>query len=172
MLEIMWLNIEDDSLKKTPYRIAKMFIKETCRWLYDEEPKITIFDNQWWYTWIVLVKDIAVKSLCEHHFQPFLWMCHIAYIPWNKIIWLSKFSRIVDWFSRRPQVQEKLTTQIFDFLKEKLGTEDIAIYINAEHLCMKIRWVNEHQSNTITSKLWWRFMSDEKVRAEFYQLIQ
>ena len=84
---------------------------------------------------------------------------------------IIKFSRIVDWFARRPQVQEKLTSQIFNYLKEKLGTDDVAVYINAEHLCMKIRGVNEHNSTTTTTELWWQFMKEEKVRAEFYQLI-
>ena len=88
----MWLDLKDDSLQNTPHRIAKMFVNETCRGLYDEEPKITTFENQGKYTWIVLVKDIAIKSLCEHHFQPFLWVCHIAYIPWQKIIWLSNLA--------------------------------------------------------------------------------
>jgi len=168
VLDIMGLNIKDNSLINTPNRIAKMFVNETCRGLYSEEPNITVFDNDWKYTGMVLVKKITVKSLCEYHFQPFIWVCHIAYIPKEKIIGLSKFSRVVDYFARRPQVQEKLTTQIFDFLAKKLWTEDIAVYINAEHLCMKIRWVNEHSSNTITSKLGWVFMSDSKVRAEFY----
>lgn len=171
VLFTMGLDLNDDSLKNTPHRIAKMFVNETCRGLYDPAPKITAFENQGKYTGMVLVKDIAVKSLCEHHFQHFLGVCHIAYIPWDKIIWLSKFSRIVDWFARRPQVQEKLTSQIYDFLEDKLWTTDIAVYINAEHLCMKVRGVNEHNSNTITSKLWWEFMNDDKVRAEFYQLI-
>jgi len=172
MILQMWLDLNDDSLKNTPLRIAKMFVNETCRWLYDDEPKITVFDNQWKYDWMVFVKDMAVKSLCEHHFQPFIGFCHIAYIPWTKIIWLSKFSRVVDWFARRPQVQEKLTSQIYEYLKEKLETENIAIYMKAEHLCMKIRWVNEHKAETITSKLWWAFLTDEKVRQEFYSVIQ
>ena len=171
MIVKMNLDINDDSLKNTPHRIAKMFVNETCRGLYDKAPKITVFDNQWKYDWMVLVKDIAVKSLCEHHFQPFIGICHIAYIPWQKIIWLSKFSRIVDWFARRPQVQEKLTSQVYEYLKEKLWTEDIAVYMKAEHLCMKIRGVNEHKSETITSKLWGSFLTDDKVRQEFYSVI-
>jgi len=173
MLDIMWLEYKHDpSLNKTPYRIAKMMVNETCVWLYSKAPRISVFNNTWNYDWMVLVKNMAVKSICEHHFQPFVGVCHIAYIPGDKIIWISKLSRIVDYFSRRPQVQERLTTDIFNFLKAKLLTDDIAIYIKAEHFCMKIRWVNEHKSETLTTKLWWVFMEDWKVRQEFYEIIK
>lgn len=166
----MGLNLNDPSLKDTPKRVAKMFFFETCRWLYVDPPEITTFPNNW-YSGMVLVKDIEVKSLCEHHFQPFIWKCHIAYVPNKKLVWLSKFSRVVDHFSRKPQVQERLTIEIFDYLKEILQTDNIAVIINCEHFCMKIRWVEEPCSNTITSQLWWVFFDDEKTRSELYNIL-
>lgn len=172
-MENLWLDLTDESLKDTPMRVAKMFVKETCSGLISPRPKITTFPNEWdnKYDWMVLVKDIEVKSLCEHHFQPFIWKCHIAYIPKDRVVWLSKFSRVVDYRSRRPQVQERLTTQIFRDLCEILETEDIAVVINSEHFCMKIRGVEEPCSSTTTAKLWWVFYSEQKVREEFYNLI-
>lgn len=170
----MNLDLDDASLKDTPMRVAKMFVDETCKWLYENPPKITTFPNEWEnaYNGIVLVKDIEVKSLCEHHFQPFIGKCHIAYIPGERVVGLSKFARIVDHFSRRPQVQERLTTQIYNFLVEVLKTDNIAIVISSEHFCMKIRGVEEPCSSTITSKMGWLFMHWEKTRDEFYQLLQ
>jgi GTP cyclohydrolase I len=172
-MERMGLDLWDPSLKETPMRVAKMFVKETCSWLFNDPPKITSFPNEWdrAYDGMVLIKDIEVKSLCEHHFQPFIGKCHIAYIPGKTIIWLSKFSRIVRYRAKRPQVQERLTMDIFNHLKEILDTEDIAVLITAEHLCMKLRGVEEHQSSTTTAKLWGEFYN-MKVREEFYNLIK
>lgn len=166
------LDLEDGSLKDTPKRVAKMFIQETCCGLYEQPPKITVFDNVENYGWIVLVKDIEVKSLCEHHFQPFIGHCHIAYIPSKKIIGLSKFSRIVRHFARRPQVQEKLIKQIHKFLCETLETKDVAVVMKCEHFCMKLRWVEEWCANTVTSVVTWLFMHSEKTRTEFYDLLK
>ncbi len=172
-MEALGLNMNDPSLQDTPHRVAKMFVQETCKWLFEKSPKITSFPNtgEDFYDGMVVVKRIEVKSLCEHHFQPFIWFCHIAYLPKNKIIWLSKFARVVDYRARRPQVQERLTKQIYNFLSELLETEDIAVYIDSEHFCMKIRWVEEHNSRTSTAKLWWKFKDDSKVREEFYHHI-
>ena len=169
----LWLDLTDPSLKNTPKRVARMFVNEICSWLYQEPPEITTFPNSWddAYDWMVLVKDIEVKSLCEHHFQPFVWKAYIAYIPADRVVWLSKFSRIVKYWSKRPQVQERLTMQIYNHLKEVLWTDDIAIVISSEHFCMKLRWVEEPCSSTTTSKIWWRFFTDAKVREEFYHLI-
>lgn len=171
-MEVLGLDMNDASLKDTPKRVAKMFIQETCKWLFEKPPKVTSFPNDWWYDWMVLVKGIEVKSLCEHHFQPFIWVCHIAYIPKDRIIWLSKFARITDYFSRRPQVQERLGTQIFEFIKKELQTEDIAVYIESEHFCMSIRWVQQHWTSTVTSNLGWWFKTDDKLRQEFYNAIK
>lgn len=164
----MNLDLLNPSLKNTPLRVAKMFVNETCKGLYNELPKITTFPNDWNYTWMVIIKDLKVQSLCEHHFQPFIWTCDIAYIPKNKVVWLSKFARIVDYFSRRPQVQERLTQQIFDFWKKELETDDIIIRINAEHFCMKLRWVEDPCSNTITCLASWIFMNEWNARNEFF----
>lgn len=166
----MWLDIEDESVKETPRRFAKMIVDETCRWLFTDPPKITTFPNTWdaMYDWMIVVKDIEVKSLCEHHFQPFCGVAHVAYIPWDRMVWLSKFSRVVDYWSRRPQVQERLTTQIFNHLVDVLDSDNIAVVLECEHFCMKLRWVEEHASSTTTAKLWWLFFDDAKCREEFY----
>jgi len=164
----MGLNINDDSLKDTPKRIAKMFVNETCKWLYNKPPKITTFPNDKNYKWMVVVKDMKIQSLCEHHFQPFIWTCDIAYIPKNKVVWLSKFARVADYFARRPQVQERLTQQIFDFWTKELETDDIIVRINAEHFCMKLRWVEDPCSNTVTCIADWVFMDNSTARNEFF----
>jgi len=166
----MWLDMNDASLKDTPERVAKMFVNETCRGLYDELPKITTFPNDNNYSGMVVVKDIKVQSLCEHHFQPFVWTCDIAYIPKEKVVWLSKFARVVDHFSRRPQVQERLTQNVFDFLKKTLGTDNLIVRINADHFCMKLRWVEDPCSSTTTCIAKWVFWidSDWKARQEFF----
>lgn len=173
-MEWLWLDLSDLSFKDTPMRVAKMYLHETCSGLFCKPPKITMFPNtgENKYDGIILIKDIAVKSLCEHHFQPFIGNCHIAYIPKDMVVGLSKFSRVVDYFARRPQVQERLTTQIFNYLREVLETEDIVVIINSEHFCMKIRWVQEHCSTTTTSKLWGLFLNDQVTKSEFYSLLQ
>jgi len=170
-MKAMWLNLEDASLKDTPKRVAKMFINETCRGLYDEFPKITTFPNDENYTWMVVVKDIRIQSLCEHHFQPFIWKCHIAYIPGERVVWLSKFARVVDHFARRPQVQERLTKQIFDSLKKVLKTDNIAVIIDSEHFCMKLRGVMDPCSSTSTDMMWWLFLHSDPTRREFLDAI-
>lgn len=173
-MEAMGLDMKDPSLKDTPHRVAKMFALETCKWLYNEPPKITTFPNEGEnrYDGMVVVKDIEVKSLCEHHFQPFIGKCHIAYIPKDRVVGLSKFARVVDFFARRPQVQERLNTQIFNFLTKVLDTQDVAVVISSEHFCMKLRGVEEPCSSTITSKVGWLFMHGEKARDEFFQLLK
>lgn len=169
-MQTLWLDLADANIKDTPHRVAKMFMRETCKWLFVEKPTMTTFPNteKWSYDGIVLVKDIAVRSLCEHHFQPFIGFCHIAYIPTDKILWLSKFARLVNRRASRPQTQERLTMSLYYDLQKILGTEDIAITMNAEHFCMKVRWVHEYHSSTVTSKLGWRFGSDSSVREQFY----
>lgn len=166
----MWLDMNDASLKHTPKRVAKMFVNETCRGLYDDLPKITTFPNDKNYWGMVVVDTIKVQSLCEHHFQPFVWSCDIAYIPWDKIIWLSKFARVVDHFSRKPQVQERLTQEIYDFLKEVLWTGNIIVRLNAEHFCMKLRGVEDPCSGTTTCIAGWVFgiTWNWMARSEFF----
>jgi len=167
-MQEMELNMNDASLKDTPKRVAKMFMTETCKWLYELPPKITTFPNDKEYSWMVIVKWIEINSLCEHHFQPFIWTLDIAYIPKNKIVWLSKFSRVADYYARRPQVQERLTQKIYDFWEKQLETEDIIVRINSEHFCMKLRWVEEKCSNTVTCIAGWVFMKNWTARDEFF----
>lgn len=172
IMETLWLDITDDSLSKTPYRVAKMYVKEIFKGLNPKnEPIISTFENKMWYNEMVTVKNIKVMSICEHHFAPFIWEAFIAYIPKDRIIWLSKINRIVDYFARKPQVQERLTEEVFEYLKEKLNTENIAILINAKHLCVAMRWIQDLNSNTTTTKLWWIFMNNE-ARNEFLALIK
>ena len=156
----LWLDLSNESLADSPKRVAKMYINDLCKWLFQDPPKITTFPNDSNYDDLVLVKNIQIQSLCEHHFLPFIGTCHVAYYPKNKIIWLSKFSRIVDHFARKPQVQERLNMDIYTFLVEVLDTDDVAVYIESEHFCMKLRWVKEYCSTTITKKLWWRFIKN------------
>ena len=121
---------------------------------------------------MLIVKNIKVMSACEHHFVPFIGEAFVAYIPNNKVIWLSKINRIVDFYSRKPQVQERLTEEIHADLVEKLGTEDVAILIRAKHYCVVMRWVEDINSSTTTSKMWWKFMDSSDVRKEFLELIK
>lgn len=167
----MWLDLEDASLKDTPKRVAKMFINEVCKGLYNDPPKITTFPNDQKYSWMVVVKDIKIQSLCEHHFQPIIWKAHIAYIPGKKVVWLSKLARVADFFARRPQIQERLSKQIFDHLCEVLETENIAIIIDAEHFCMKLRWVEDPCSSTSTDMMWGLFMHSSNTRREFLDAV-
>ena len=172
MLE-MWLDLNDASLKDTPMRVAKMYVDEVCNWLFQQPPKVTTFPNDWSFDQMVLVRDIQVQSLCEHHFQPFIGKAYIAYIPKDKVVWLSKFARVVDFFARRPQVQERLTMNIHNFLKKVLETDDIAVIIKAEHFCMKIRWVKDPCSDTVTSQLSWVFRDENsQARQEFLALLK
>ena len=173
VMEAMGLDMNDASLKDTPARVAKMYVTEVCKWLYEKEPKITTFPNDWKFDQMVLVRDLEVKSLCEHHFQPFIWKAYIAYIPQDIVVGLSKFSRIVDFFARRPQVQERLTMQIFNFLTDILKTDNVAVILKAEHFCMKLRWVEEPCSDTVTSQLWWVFRDEKsQARQEFLSLLK
>jgi len=167
------LDLKDDSLKETPKRIAKMFVNELFWGLEDKNfPKITTVENKMNYDEMILIKNINVSSTCEHHFVTFQGVAHIAYIPNKKIIGLSKFNRIVDYFSRRPQIQERLTEQIYYALSYILDTEDIAIVMNATHFCVKTRGVQDQTSNTTTSKLGGQFKKNASARQEFLELIK
>ena len=169
LFETLQLDLNDPNLRDTPNRIAKMFVNETLSGLYSYPPKITVFPNEWndEYNWMVVVKDIEVHSLCSHHWQNFDWRCTIAYIPGKNVIWLSKFSRIVDYWSRRPQLQERLMKQIFTHLKEVLETDNIAVTMNCVHNCMCVRWVKEHEASTSTALMGWLFLHSDAARSEF-----
>lgn len=162
----------DPNMKETPRRVVKMYTEEVCKGTYQIPPKITSFENRGLYDGIVFQGNIVLKSLCSHHMAPIKGRCHVAYIPGKKVVGLSKLNRVVDWFARRPQLQEQLTMQIHDYLKEVLGDSlGIAVYIEAEHSCVVMRGV-EHDSVMSTVKLSGEFLSDtSKSRDEFYQMI-
>lgn len=150
----MGLDLNDPSLKDTPMRVAKMLVNETCGGLFEEPPKITTFPlDAHTSRDMVIIKDIPFSSLCEHHFQPFVGTVTIAYIPNDRIMGLSKGARITDFYSARPQVQERLTQQIADHLYRELQPKGLLVMSKAEHFCMKVRGVKKHGSSTITTAL-------------------
>ncbi len=152
IMEIMGLDLTDDSLKGTPKRVAKMYIKEVFSGLDPEnKPSVTLFDNKYKYDQMLVEKDISVFSNCEHHFVPIYGKAHVAYISSGKVIGLSKLNRIVEYFSKRPQVQERLTVQIANELKQALQTEDVAVVIDAKHMCVQSRGIRDSGSSTVTS---------------------
>lgn len=162
------LDMADDSLYGTPRRIAKMYTQEIFWGLdYAKFPACTTVENKMGYDEMIVVDDINVMSCCEHHFVPFIGRARIGYIPKNKVLGLSKFNRVVDFFCRRPQIQERLTEQISAALSMILETDDVAVVIKAEHLCVKLRGVKDQNSSTSTSKLSGRFRSVEALRTEF-----
>ena len=173
IMRVLGLDINDDSLMETPKRVAKMFVNEIF-WGLDSEnfPKITTVENKMKYDEMIIEKDITIKSNCEHHFVPILGSCHIAYIPNKKVIGLSKLNRIAEYFSRRPQIQERLTEQIFYALKYILATEDIAVIIDARHLCVQSRGVEDINSSTITSKMGGKFKTNIEARQEILTLLK
>lgn len=172
IMEIMGLDLTDDSLKGTPKRVAKMYIKEVFSGLDPKnKPNITLFDNKYKYDQMLVEKDIAVFSNCEHHFVPIYGKAHVAYISSGKVIGLSKLNRIVEYFSKRPQVQERLTVQIANELKEALQTEDIAVVIDARHMCVQSRGVRDTGSATVTSYYGGRFL-EEGTKKEFLSYIE
>ncbi len=168
-MEELGLDTEDDSLKDTPRRVAKMYKEELFYGLdYDNFPNATAFKNPGYNQ--MLATNCTVQSFCEHHFLPFIGTAHVAYIPGEYFLGLSKFSRIVDFFSRRPQVQERLTCQIWEALVYILKTEDVAVYIEAEHYCAKIRGVKEPCGKTVTSQVTGKFFTEPALRNEFMML--
>ena len=171
VIDVLGLDREDDSIGGTADRVAKMFVSELCYGLsYNRFPKITTFDNKMKYDQMVIQKDITFNSLCEHHFVNFNGMAQVAYIPKDKVVGLSKLNRIVNFFARRPQVQERLNEQIYYALQYVLGTDDIAVLMDAEHLCVKSRGIGDQQSGMTTSKLGGAFFEDGRLRNEFMQL--
>tara|TARA_B100000965_G_C19601144_1_gene762749 strand:- start:2233 stop:2904 length:672 start_codon:yes stop_codon:yes gene_type:complete len=167
IMEIMGLDLTDDSLSGTPRRVAKMYIKEIFSGLNPaNKPKVALFDNKYKYDEMLVEKDITFYSNCEHHFVPIIGKAHVAYISNGQVIGLSKINRIVDYYAKRPQVQERLTVQIANELKEILGTEDVAVVIDAEHLCVSSRGVKDVNSSTVTAQFHGRF-KEESTRNEF-----
>lgn len=173
IMETLGLNLSDDSLRGSPRRVAKMFIEETYWGLNpDYFPKITAVANKMDYDEMVVEKNIVVQSTCEHHFVMIDGYAHVAYIPKNKVLGLSKLNRVVEYFSRRPQIQERLTEQIYFALEHILETSDIAVMIHAKHYCVKARGVQDINSETLTSKLGGCFKDDQSSRNEFLTLVR
>jgi GTP cyclohydrolase I len=171
-LETLGLDLEDDSLQDTPARVAKMWCDEVFSGLdYANFPKCTTVENKFGSE-MVVVRDIIVRSTCEHHLQPIYGKAHIAYIPGDKVLGLSKFSRVLDFFACRPQVQERLTEQVYAALSEILQTESIAVVIESEHFCMKMRGVRDACASTTTSKMGGKFFSEHSARVEVLQLMK
>lgn len=153
IMTILGLDLNDDSLNGTPHRVAKMFVKEIFSGLNPEnKPKISVFDNKFKYGEILVEKNINMNSTCEHHFLPIVGKAHVAYISSGQVIGLSKINRVVDYFARRPQVQERLTVQIASELKRILKTDDVAVVIDAKHLCVSSRGIQDEGSSTLTAE--------------------
>lgn len=173
--QILWelgLDLHDDSLSGTPYRFAKMYIKELFYGLNPlNKPKLSTFVNKYDYNKILIEKNIRVNSTCEHHFLPIVGLAHIGYLAKNKVIGLSKINRVVDYYAHRPQVQERLTLQIYNELKSALQTDDIIVVIHAEHLCVSARGIKDSTSST-TSIEYGGIFSSETKRNEFLNLLK
>jgi GTP cyclohydrolase I len=153
IMDVLGLDLTDDSLRGTPHRVAKMFVKEIFSGLNPEnKPKISVFENKFRYGEMLVEKNINLNSTCEHHFLPIVGKAHVAYVSSGEVIGLSKINRLVDYFARRPQVQERLTVQIANELKRILKTEDIAVVIDARHLCVSSRGIQDEGSSTITAE--------------------
>ncbi|SPP31087.1 GTP cyclohydrolase 1 [Arsenophonus endosymbiont of Aleurodicus floccissimus] len=175
MIEIMRLlnlDLKDDSLAETPKRVAKMYVDEIFSGLdYNNFPKITLIENKMDFDEMVTVRDITLTSVCEHHFVTIDGKATVAYIPKDKVIGLSKINRIVQFFSQRPQVQERLTQQILIALQILLGTSNVAVSIDAVHYCVKARGVRDVSSSTMTTSLGGLFKSSQNTRQEFLRNI-
>jgi GTP cyclohydrolase I len=171
IMETLGLDLSDDSLHETPKRWAKMAVTEIFWGLdYDAFPKCTAVDNKMHYNEMVVERNINVQSNCEHHLVIISGLATVAYVPNTKVLGLSKINRIVEYFSKRPQIQERLTEQIFHSLQFILETQDVAVMIDAKHYCVASRGVEDTGSSTVTSKLGGGFKTDAAARAEFYQI--
>ena len=170
-MTVLGLDLEDDSLADTPNRVAKMYVNEIFYGLNpDYFPKITVVENKFKYDEMLVEKNIKVMSFCEHHFASIVGTATIGYIPNGKVVGLSKLNRVTDYFARRPQVQERLTAQVYHTLVEILGTKHVAVLIDAEHFCVKSRGIEDLGSSTVTSKLGGAFKEDLATRTEFMAL--
>ncbi len=171
IMEILGMDLRDDSLRGTPVRVAKMYVKELFQGLNPANmPSMTLFENKFQYNEMLVEKNINFYTNCEHHFVPFFGKAHVAYISSGKVIGLSKLNRLVEYFSKRPQVQERLTMQIGKALQTVLQTQDVAVMMDAKHLCVSSRGVKDDSSNTITSFFGGKFQED-KTKMEFLKYI-
>lgn len=165
------LDLSDDSLRDTPLRVAKMYVNEAFSGLSPEhKPEISLFDNKYGYNQMLLEKNITLYSHCEHHFVPIIGKAHVAYIPHGQVIGLSKINRLVQYYARRPQVQERLTVEIIEGLKEVLGHSDIAVRIEADHLCVAARGIRDTNSRTVTEQYSGVF-EKENMQRKFHSYI-
>jgi len=172
IMETLGLDLEDDSLKGTPHRVAKMYVKELFSGLNPEnKPSISVFDNKYQYSKMLVEKNISFDSACEHHFLPMRGKVHIGYISSGKVIGLSKMNRIVQYYGKRPQVQERLTIQILNELQKALETNSVIVVVDAEHLCVSTRGVKDVTSSTVTIEYSGEFLN-ENVRNEFIKLCE
>ncbi|HMS53532.1 MAG: GTP cyclohydrolase I FolE [Sphingobacteriales bacterium] len=172
IMEILGLDLNDDSLCGTPYRVAKMYVKEFFQGLHPEnKPSVTLFENTYNYKEILIERNISFHSNCEHHFVPITGKAHVAYIPKDKIIGLSKINRLVQYYARRPQVQERLTLQIANEMLQTLQTPDVAVLLVADHACVASRGVGDQQSSTVTAKYFGKFEQAD-FRNEFLRMIK
>ena len=172
IMQVLGLDLSDDSLIETPKRVAKMYVNEIFWGLdYEAFPKCTTVENKMKYDEMVVEKNVSVQSNCEHHFVVIDGLATVAYIPNEKVLGLSKINRIVEYFSKRPQIQERLTEQIYHALQYILETDNIAVVIDAQHYCVKSRGVEDTGSSTVTSKLGGCFKTDDRVRLEFMSIV-
>ncbi len=171
IMEVLGLDLTDDSLQGTPYRVAKMYVQEIFSGLNPtNRPSIALFENKYQYNEMLVEKNITFYSNCEHHFVPIMGKAHVAYISNGSVIGLSKLNRIVQYFAKRPQVQERLTVQIGEEIKRVLGIDDVAVLIDAKHLCVSSRGIKDESSATVTSFYSGKF-SGEATKREFLQAI-
>ncbi|MFD2933722.1 GTP cyclohydrolase I FolE [Spirosoma flavum] len=171
IMSILGLDLTDDSLKGSPRRVAKMYVNEIFSGLNPaNKPEPTLFDNKFRYNEMLVEKDIIVQTYCEHHFVPIIGKAHVAYISSGKVIGLSKLNRFVEYFSKRPQVQERLTVQIAEELKRILETDDVAVIIDAKHLCVSTRGVRDINSSTVTSSYSGKF-AEEATKQELLHYV-
>ncbi len=171
IMDTLGLDLTDDSLKGTPERVAKMYVKEIFSGLNPEnKPQISLFENKYSYKRMLVEKDITLYSSCEHHFVPIIGKVHVAYFPGKNVIGLSKINRLVQYHARRPQVQERLTIQIAEAMKEVLGHDNVAVYVDADHLCVASRGIKDTNSRTLTSSYSGLFEKQE-IKQEFLAYI-
>ncbi|UGU17105.1 GTP cyclohydrolase I FolE [Sinomicrobium kalidii] len=172
IMETLGLDLTDDSLRGTPRRVAKMFVREIFAGLHPErKPKASTFQNKYKYAEMLVEKNITVYSTCEHHLLPIVGRAHVAYISKGNVIGLSKMNRIVDYYAKRPQVQERMTMQIVQELQQALGTKDVACVVDAKHLCVNSRGIRDIESSTVTAEFGGKF-KDPSVRREFLDYIK
>ncbi|NVJ46490.1 MAG: GTP cyclohydrolase I FolE [Cytophagia bacterium] len=171
IMHTLGLDLTDDSLRGTPKRVAKLYVNELFKGLSEKnKPSMSTFENKYQYQQMLVEKNITLYSNCEHHFLPIVGKAHVAYIPKDKVIGLSKMNRIVDYYARRPQVQERLALQILNEMQKSLGTEDVAVYIDAEHMCVSSRGASDQSSSTVTVEYGGKF-KEESTRNEFLTYI-